>query len=303
MKIHILKHDQVDQAEQELSDILNSRGHQVDIIDPTKGSNFDIPKIVVSRCELDNLFNKVAQSYFDYLDFMKSRNVEIINQKKFIITGQDKYKSHQAVASLGINPETKVASSVLQGTLIGKNMLRRWRKIVIKPRYGARGDGIYFVHNKQGLKNALDISFKSLDSVLLQQFIKKETEPGHGCRDIRVWVCRNAKTNKPEFITACHRIAPTGKLLTNLCQGGSIKKIANPDSKLIDYSCRVLELTGGDVAGIDFTRDQNGRLWFEEINISFDTGKKFLDLLGNDIWHRVADLVETKIKLAEISTS
>ena len=179
--------------------------------------------------------------------------------------------------------------------MIGKNILEQYKQIVIKPCCGSRGDGIYFVKNESQLEQALDRSFKNLESIILQQFIEKEADPNSGCRDIRTWVCRNAITNKPEFVSACYRVAPRGNPLTNVCQGGNVKKICNPCPELISYSCQVLELTGGDVAGIDFARDCNGRLWFEEINVSFDTGHEFINVLGNDIWHRVADLVETRI--------
>jgi len=308
LKIGILKHKEVGYAEEILTEVLRNRGHVVSTVNPTKvvfdlENNF--PDVVVARCELNSFSEDVFTAYLIYLEECRKRSIPVINCTDFLLAGQNKYLSHLTLRKYSenkkikdtLNPRTYLTFDVKQAMVIGAEEIQKFGSVVIKHPASGRGDGVYLCSNLKGLKKIVVEKFKKEEPILLQQTIDKEKGVNGGYRDIRVWVCRNAQTNKPEVVSAYYRNAPEGQFLTNQSRGAFIYKMPSIDKELIRNSKLVLEATGGDVTGMDFAIDAKGHYWFEEVNIAFETLKSQVDLVGDTIWHRVADLVESRYKI------
>jgi glutathione synthase/RimK-type ligase-like ATP-grasp enzyme len=93
-------------------------------------------------------------------------------------------------------------------------------------------------------------------------------------------------------VGAYHRVGAKGSFLTNVSLGASIEPIHDLNPTLRRFAECILDAVNGDVAGIDIARDTEGRYWFEEVNIAFETGSQSIRLLGDGIWRQTLALME-----------
>lgn len=165
----------------------------------------------------------------------------------------------------------------------------------IKKPYGCCGNGVFLVENPQMLTRLISKNFQSREAILVEERIDLETDEHGNIKDMRIWVVRDAVTNKAKFFCGSYRTASSGNYLTNTSAGGTVSRMEQPyDEKIACMAEKALESIKGDVAGIDIARDKQGNLYLIEVNISFYTGKIFQESMGINIWALVMDLAETR---------
>lgn len=305
--IGILKHDKVGYAEEILVELLRVAGFVASIIDPRDivfgvDSN-RFPDVVIARCELSALRDPVLVAYITYLRECVARSIPVINSEYFLMYGQEKYLTHLAVhdeiTRRGdddvINPRTYLAYGRKKAYSFGADEIMKNGSVVLKRSGSGRGDGVFLACNYRELRGFLCKHFDDDRPILIQQTIEKERNQIGGYRDIRVLACRDSFNGGACVAGACYRDSIEGQFLTNVGKGGFVTPIKKIDDELLYYSQLVMDATKGDVAGIDFVRDVSGRLWFEEINIAFETSRKTIEIMGRNIWERVVDLVVSAV--------
>lgn len=304
--VGILKHKEVGYAEELLLQILRTRGLVAHVINPCDfvfGNKSTFPDVVLARCELSSMSDRAFSAYLNYFEECRVRDVSVVNPREFLLCGQDKYRTHLALrgymAKIGvaddINPPTWSTCSKADAFNIGCEEISQFGSVVVKAPSSGRGEGVYHICSEEELKSVLNNCFSEDDPVLIQRTIEKERNSDGGYRDIRILVCRDCETCKPRVIGAYYRNAAPGNFLTNIGRGAYPSPIDCVDDQLAYYSRLVMDATCGDVAGLDFARDVNGKYWFEEVNIAFETSRPTVEMIGAGIWHQVARLIESKL--------
>ncbi len=303
--VGILKHAEVGYAEELLLEILRTQGMVARVVNPCDvafGGEDDLPDVVLARCELSTMSDRAFPAYLNYFDECRWRGVPVVNPEQFLLYGQDKYRTHVALRrymeTLGladnINPPTWVSHNRSRAIEVALREVVDRGSVVIKHPCSGRGEGVYLVRNEAELLSVLS-RFEEMDPILIQRTIQKEKNREGGYRDIRMWVCRDDRTNEPQVVAACYRNAAPGSFLTNIDQGASPSQVERIDDELAYYAGLVMDATSGDVAGLDFVRDVDGRYWFEEVNIAFETPRSAVEVIGDEIWRRVACLLEARM--------
>ncbi len=298
MYIHILRHDGGAIAEQVFGSIAQAHGHRVEIVDPRLPLfRFGRPEVVFARCELDSFLDPLFGDYLSALKVYEREGIPLVNGTSFLIHGQDKFLSHLAVERsllrfpLGecFSPLTVRVRDRRSLCHQAQTFLDRFGGVVIKLPCSGRGLGVWFARSTDEIETILDCH-QGLEAVLLQQPIEKESHQGGCLRDMRLEVVRHFQTNRPFISRAYYRVGGEGAFLTNVSRGGSIESIDIISPQVEMFIARILDAVHGDVAGVDIARDRQGRYWFEEVNIAFETKQVTLDLLGDRIWHDVLAL-------------
>lgn len=305
MRIHILKHAQIGNAERVFTQIAQSSGHDVTVVDPRdviRMAVSQLPDAVLARCELDRFCDPIFGEYLAALHRYARFNIPVMNQAAFLLIGQDKYLSHLAVEKMlqqhsfknAFTPETIRVSRIDDVMTEATPFFDHYGGIVVKPPCSGRGNGIFFVETSQELALAL-VSYNVQTPILLQQPIFKESN-SLGCfRDMRLWVITHSVTGQSQVVDAYYRVGAMGSFLTNVSRGASIERMQRIDPLLCQFAQSILETLGGDVAGIDIARDMEGRYWFEEVNVAFETGVDSIRLLGDQIWREVLRCIEVRV--------
>lgn len=305
--VGILKHDKVGYAEEILVELLRVSGFVASIVDPRDivfgiDSN-KFPNVVIARCELSALCDPVLVAYITYLRECVARSIPVINSEYFLMSGQEKYLTHLAVHDEimrrgdndVINPRTYLVYDRERAYSLGVNEITKNGSVVLKLSGAGRGDGVFLVRDCHELRDFLCKHFSDGKPILIQQTIEKERNQFGGYRDIRVLACRNSFNGEACVVGAYYRNSPKGQFLTNVGRGGFITPIGKIGDELLHHSQLIMDATKGDVAGIDFARDVNGHLWFEEINIAFETSRRTIEIMGRNIWGRVVDLIVSAV--------
>ncbi|MFH1534304.1 MAG: hypothetical protein ABID64_05230 [Nitrospirota bacterium] len=304
--IGILKHEKIGYAEELLIQILETAGMVARVVNPCDvvfGNGDPFPDAVLARCELSAISDKALSAYLKYFEECRGRKIPVVNSREFLMRGQDKYSTHTALrnylAEIGIiddiNPPTWSTHNRDRAFETGLKEVSEFGSVVIKHPCSGRGEGVYHICTEEELVDVLTSRFSDDDPILIQRTIEKERNGNGGYRDIRMWVCRNHETDEPQVVGAYYRNAAPGNFLTNIDCGALPSSIGHVDDQLAYYARLVMNATRGDVAGLDFVRDVNGKYWFEEVNIAFETSPSAVELIGSEIWHQVVRLLETKM--------
>jgi len=310
LSIGILRHLTIEEAQQKnidseaeklLFQAAELRGHRIEFVNPmeltlsTEGEkHYDV---IISRAEIDDIYEPSADNYFRALDYFEVLGIPVINGSKATLNAQDKFRTLMMAKKAGVRvPLTYMAYSLNEVQHLVSEQKISYPFFVKKP-YGGAGSGVFLVKNEEMLAELLNKSFKKGEAILLEERIDLETDESGNVKDMRIWVVRDPISNKPKFIGGTYRTANKGHYLTNLYAGGTVTPLLPPyDSELVEMSEKALESINGDVAGIDIGRDKSGNLYLIEVNISFYTGKVFLDAIGINIWDHVMDLAEARAK-------
>ena len=296
LRIGIIRHAPLGNAEQRLIETARSRGHSVEIINPfefTLELNRDIEyDVIITRAEINSFTSEETDAYLRIIEYFEQR-VPVINTAQAILNAQDKFRTHLLVAQNNIpTPNTFLVHSLAEvRELIANNRIQF--PFVVKTPYGGRGEGVFLVENQRQLREVTS-SFNEQTPILVQEFINLEVNSNGDSRDMRIWVCRNPLTNRAQFIGGIYRNAPQGQFLTNISQNGYRESIPVYDNDIQSVAEAALEAIGADVAGLDLMRDQQGNLYLLEINICFDIGRGAEDIIGANIWDYVLDLAESR---------
>lgn len=225
----------------------------------------------------------------------KNRGVVFLN----IVSNRqrDKYATVQYLKSrVDIKPHIPEAAQLSYANLI--HFLQQFGQIIIKPKIGSLGEGLYKLEedargvnicriqrnrqkqmrvSKQQLKPFYQEQFPRPSLFFIQQWIESITYKGKKM-DFRTSVQKNAR-KKWTFTGIVPRVAGRKKIATNVAQGGravSYKKVKPHLPKGTKKRIRRLSLqiakalekkhpSTADL-GLDIVVDQNGDLWFLEAN-------------------------------------
>jgi RimK family alpha-L-glutamate ligase len=305
--IGVLRHDYKGHAEEQLIQIGKERGLEVVLIDPftitlgvqpdtirNHGTSLECDGIV-SRCEISSCLAPESEAYLRLLQFYEKKGVPIINSSQSIIKCQDKFRTHYNLSKLGApTPKTFVTYEYQRAEKIIIEKELEF-PIIIKKIYGSRGDGVYKVNSFEEMKNLYHYRFSPREVLLLQEHLYLEVNDEGEVRDYRIWVVRDKSTGKSKTMGGVHRNARNGNFRTNVSHGGYVTRVKGLAKEVAWLGEIALDAVSGDVAGIDIARTKDGNLYVEEVNISFDTGVKTQNYIG-DIWSEVLDLLVTRIE-------
>ncbi|MGB9181191.1 MAG: YheC/YheD family protein, partial [Pyrinomonadaceae bacterium] len=153
---------------------------------------------------------------------------------------------------------------------------------------------VYKVNGFEEMENLYHRMFSPREVLLLQELLDLEVNDEGEVRDYRIWVVRDKVTGKSKTMGGVYRNARDGNFRTNVSHGGYVTPIKNLAEEVAWLGETALDAVSGDVAGVDIARTKNGNLYVEEVNISFDTGIKTQNHIG-DVWGEVLDLLMTRI--------
>lgn len=313
LQIQILKHAKTGDAEDVLLEIIHKRGHVGEIVNPfTRVYSTDShrkPDVVISRCELDSFSDNALGAYLTFFDWCNAVGVPVVNSKEFLLAAQDKFAAHLLVnkylKSVGvedtINPETSLCFDHGHVMELGARYIEKYNAVVVKKPHSGRGAGVFLAGSRDRIREVLRQKFDVNESVMLQQPVDKETNERGGFKDFRVWACRDSVTNDIKLVEAYYRNGEKGCFTTNGSPGGGISEIESIDQELVFWTGKVMDALKGDVAGIDFAKDKQGRYWFLEVNVAFEVYRhSALARFGNSIFEKTVDLAEARASVSDL---
>jgi RimK family alpha-L-glutamate ligase len=305
--IGVLRHEENGHAEEQIIKAGEAKDAEIIMIDPftiTIGIQPDFirnhGKIlncdgIISRCEISSCLAAECEAYLRLLQFYENRGVPIINSSQSIINCQDKFRTHFCLAQNGLpTPKTFITYEYNSGiNLLAEGKLKF--PFIVKKIYGSRGTGVYKVDSIRNLERLYESCFQAGEVLFYQEFLYLERNRKGEIRDYRVWVVRDKFTGKAKTLGAVHRNAQASNFLTNVVHGGYVSEIKDLSPEIAGLGEEALEAVSADVAGVDIAKTTEGKLYVEEINISFETGEKTQRFIG-DIWSEVLDLLIAKIE-------
>ncbi|WP_312052799.1 30S ribosomal protein S6--L-glutamate ligase [Pantoea brenneri] len=260
MKIAILSRDETLYSSRRLREAAETRGHQVQIIDPLSCyMNINPASPAVHYCgeplgHFDAVIPRIG-SLTTFYGTAVLRQFEMsgsypLNESAAITRARDKLRSLQLLAREGIDmPVTGFASSPDDTedliAMVGGAPL------VVKLVEGTQGIGVVLAETRQAAESVID-AFRGLNAhILVQEFIKEA-----GGRDIRCLVIGN------QVVAAIERVAKEGDFRSNLHRGGKAYPVTITDQER-QIAIKAATTLGLDVAGVDILRADRGPLVME----------------------------------------
>lgn len=309
-KIGVLRHDRNGHAEEQIMLTGKQKGLDMVLIDPfmiTIGVQPDSIRDhglalncdgIISRCEITSGLAPEAEAYLRLLQFYENRNIPVINSSQSIIKCQDKFRTHYHLSECGIpTPKTFVTYEPESAARLFDEGALRF-PVIVKKIYGSRGDGVYKISDFSEFEAVYKDHFVPGEVLFLQEFLNLEVNGDGDVRDFRVWVVRDQATGRARSLGAVYRNARGGNFRTNAAHGGYVSPVTELGKDIAELGEQALEAVSADVAGVDIARTKDGRIYVEEINISFDTGSRSQMYIGR-IWANVLDLLVSRIELGK----
>jgi glutathione synthase/RimK-type ligase-like ATP-grasp enzyme len=160
----------------------------------------------VEKIELDGVYDLFRHDREKYgLKKRMKDEVEILNDPEVVELCQDKLETYERFKEY--IPETRKASRENVN-----EMLEKYGKAIVKPRYGSSGEGITI------LESMGDFEREDEDGLLVQRFIEDAGIPEldvEGPHDLRILIVND------ELVGSYLRIPGEGSQLSNVAQGGS----------------------------------------------------------------------------------
>ncbi|GBU12868.1 ribosomal protein S6 modification protein [Enterobacterales bacterium] len=289
MKIAILSRDGNLYSCKRLREAAESRGHEIDIIDPLScymNINPAAPSVHYQGRQLEKYHAVIPRigSAITFYGTAVLRQFEMLgsfplNESVAITRARDKLRSMQILAREGIDLPTTGFANAPDDTsdliaLVGGAPL------VVKLVEGTQGIGVVLAETRQAAESVID-AFRGLNAHILVQEYIREAEG----RDIRCLVVGK------RVVGAIERQAKAGDFRSNLHRGGTANKVqitAEEKAIAIKAACTL----GLDVAGVDILRSNRGPLVME-VNaspglegIESTTGLDIAAMMINYIEHR-----------------
>ncbi len=278
------------------------RGHYIEFINPLtfmcSTESRPIYDVIISRAEIETFSESSTEAYLRVLDYFKELHIPVINSSTATLRAQDKFRTLICAHNNGILIPRSFLLYKQEDIrhMLDTGLIRF--PFFLKAPYGGRGRGVFRIDDLKSLCERLTNNFCTFDPILIQDSIDLTTDVNGNVRDIRAWVVRSALDNKAQYIGGVYRVATKGQYLTNTCAGGTVAPLTLPLSSLEEIakiSENALDSIEADVAGIDLAQDKEGNIYLLEINISFETGKVYQDLIQKNIWQLVIDLAEARV--------
>ena len=291
MKIAILSRDGSLYSCKRLKEAAQSRGHEIDIIDPLScymNINPAAPSVHYRGRQLD-IYHAVIPRIGSAITFYGTavlRQFEMLgsfplNESVAITRARDKLRSMQILAREGIDlPITGFANAPDDTSdliaLVGGAPL------VVKLVEGTQGIGVVLAETRQAAESVID-AFRGLNAhILVQEYIREAQG-----RDIRCLVIGK------RVVAAIERQAKPGDFRSNLHRGGTAAKVnITPQEK--EIAVKAAQTLGLDIAGVDILRAHRGPLVME---VNASPGLEGIETTtGLDIAGMMIDYIEQHAK-------
>lgn len=291
MKIAILSRDGSLYSCKRLREAAESRGHNIEIIDPLScymNINPAAPSVHYRGRQLDK-YHAIIPRIGTAITFYGTavlRQFEMLgsfplNESVAITRARDKLRSMQILAREGIDlPITGFAHSPDDTddliALVGGAPL------VVKLVEGTQGIGVVLAETRQAAESVID-AFRGLNAHILVQEYIREAEG----RDIRCLVVGR------RVVAAIERQAKPGDFRSNLHRGGTARNIdITAQEKAI--ALKAASTLGLDVAGVDILRASRGPLVME---VNASPGLEGIETTtGQDIAGMMIDYIEQRAR-------
>ncbi len=291
MKIAILSRDGNLYSCKRLREAAESRGHEIDIIDPLScymNINPAAPSVHYQGRQLDKYHAVIPRigSAITFYGTAVLRQFEMLgsfplNESLAITRARDKLRSMQILAREGIDlPITGFANAPDDTSdliaLVGGAPL------VVKLVEGTQGIGVVLAETRQAAESVID-AFRGLNAHILVQEYIREAEG----RDIRCLVVGK------RVVGAIERQAKPGDFRSNLHRGGTANKVeitVEEKAIAIKAACTL----GLHVAGVDILRSNRGPLVME---VNASPGLEGIEsTTGLDIAGMMIDYIEHRAR-------
>jgi len=291
MKIAILSRDGSLYSCKRLREAAQSRGHEIDIIDPLScymNINPAAPSVHYQGRQLDKYHAVIPRigSAITFYGTAVLRQFEMLgsfplNESVAITRARDKLRSMQILAREGIGLPTTGFANAPDDTsdliaLVGGAPL------VVKLVEGTQGIGVVLAETRQAAESVID-AVRGLNAHILFQEYIREAEG----RDIRCLVVGK------RVVGAIERQAKPGDFRSNLHRGGTANKVqitTEEKAIAIKAACTL----GLDVAGVDILRSNRGPLVME---VNASPGLEGIEsTTGLDIAGMMLDYIEHRAK-------
>ncbi|WP_114194109.1 30S ribosomal protein S6--L-glutamate ligase [Edaphovirga cremea] len=291
MKIAILSRDGSLYSCKRLREAAESRGHQIEIIDPLScymNINPAEPTVHYEGRKLDKYHAVIPRigSAITFYGTAVLRQFEMLgsfplNESVAITRARDKLRSLQLLAREGIDlPITGFAHSPDDtADLIA---LVGGAPLVVKLVEGTQGIGVVLAETRQAAESVID-AFRGLNAhILVQEYIRE----AQGC-DIRCLVIGK------RVVAAIERQAKAGEFRSNLHRGGTACKVQITEQER-NIAIQAVTTLGLDIAGVDILRANRGPLVME---VNASPGLEGVETTtGLDIAGMMIDYIELRAK-------
>ena len=271
--------------------------------------SFDFPIIIYDR-----VFSKIEKLNDIRLNLEKEGN-RFFNGLGFMTIARDKLEFHELLSSREKNDLFNIPNSQEYSFNNLLDFLKEYKKVILKPRFGSQGQGIYLIELLENRNykvfsegkefkedNLLDFLEKNLNrKYLIQEYIDL-VKYNNSIFDIRVLLQKN-REGKVDFTGAVLRLSVENEICSNIHQGGEAMELKDVlfsvfskefaesfiKEKLLSTSMKLFEILDNrftdEVSEIamDFVLDKNSNLYILEINAK--PGRRAFRVLGDNI-HR-----------------
>jgi len=290
MKIGILSRGPKLYSTQRLVEAAKLRGHEVEIVDPTRcymNITSHRPRVHYKDKVLD-YFDAVIPRIGASITFygtavvrqFEMSGVFSVNESVAISRSRDKLRSVQLMAKKGIGlPVTGFAHT----TRMTEDLIELvgGAPCVIKMLQGTQGKGVVLAENKKAAESVIEL-LRGLDAYfLVQEFIKEA-----GGSDIRCFVVGD------KVMASMKRQGPEGEFRSNLHRGGSATQAKiTPEERAT--AVRAAKAMGLNIAGVDLLRSNHGPLVME---VNSSPGLEGIEKsTGKDIASAVIEFIEKSV--------
>jgi ribosomal protein S6--L-glutamate ligase len=291
VKIAILSRDGSLYSCKRLREAAESRGHQIEIIDPLScymNINPAEPTVHYEGRKLDKYHAVIPRigSAITFYGTAVLRQFEMLgsfplNESVAITRARDKLRSLQLLAREGIDlPITGFAHSPDDtADLIA---LVGGAPLVVKLVEGTQGIGVVLAETRQAAESVID-AFRGLNAhILVQEYIRE----AQGC-DIRCLVIGK------RVVAAIERQAKAGEFRSNLHRGGTACKVEITEQER-NIAIQAVTTLGLDIAGVDILRANRGPLVME---VNASPGLEGVETTtGLDIAGMMIDYIELRAR-------
>lgn len=237
--------------------------------------NLDLADMDIIWVRQDPPFNMSYLTSTYLLDYLKSYHSNI-----YIVNDTEQIRNHPEKIAIHLFPQYMPKTLITRYRPLIMQFLAEYRKVVIKPLYDAKGNGVFLLEynhpNTEALINYFLTTYQ--EPCIIQQFLPKVSEG-----DKRVFVIDG------EPAGAINRVPKTGEIISNLAQGG---KAVSTELTATEYTmCKevgnYLQSKNILFAGLDLIDNH-----ITEINITSPTGLRvfhnFTGInLATTIWQKL----------------
>ncbi len=182
---------------------------------------------------------------FSLMELLEEKGVCLVNSLSGMKTSRDKYQTKKLVTELGILTPTCLKTSFLDY----ENITTFFSiPFVMKDNFGASGNNVFLIHNKDEFENVLKVNV---------EFLVEEFIPAGG-KDTRVYIVGN------KVVGCVERFSTNGDFRSNRCQGGNFRKTTIP-KEIENQSLEIASKINLKICSVDYLFYEN-KYYLCEVN-------------------------------------